>query len=129
VRRGLRKEHAREVALVSFDINFWLKALQLAAWLGSGALNVYLYLQSKSDKRFEEYDRALADYDTQQAGFDRRLVKLETEFESAPDHADLQRIQDALTELSGDVSTVKERSMNSLQSLRRIEAHLLERSK
>ena len=114
---------------MTFDLNFWMKALQALAWIGSAALNIYLYLRAKSDKRFEEYDEALAQYDKGQAQMDRRLVKLETEFEGAPDHQDLKRIETALGVLNGDVATVKERSMSSLQSLRRIEAHLLERSK
>lgn len=121
---------------MNMNLDLWLKLLNAVVIVGSVAVNIYLYFKSKTDDRFAEIDEALSGYDqalAQEVGrriaLDRRMVKLETEFESAPKHDDLNRIQESLTELGADVSTVKERSMNSLQSLRRIEQHLLERSK
>jgi hypothetical protein len=114
---------------VTFDLGIVMKLLPPVAGLGSAALNIYLFLRARSDKRFDEYDQSLAQYDQGQADIDRRLVKLETEFEGAPNHEDLKRIEDALGELGEGLATVKERSMNQLHSLRRIEDHLLERSK
>lgn len=122
------------------NLELMFKLFNVAAYVCSVALNIYLYFSAKSDRRFAEYDESLSEYDltlrTEIAerkahghDLDKRLVALETELESLPRHEDLERIQNALAELGADVSTVKERSMNSLQSLRRIETHLLERSR
>lgn len=121
---------------MNLNFDLWLKLVNAVVLVGSVAVNVYLYFKSKTDDRFAELDAALSAHDetfvreqSKRLDLDRRLVKLETEFEAAPKHDDIDRIQEALRDLGADVSTVKERSMNSLQSLRRIEQHLLERSK
>lgn len=119
---------------MNFDL--WLKVLNAAVLVGSVCVNVYLYFKTRTDDRFAELDQALAEYDRalsdevgKRTALERSVVQLRAEFDGAPKHDDLERIQSALAELGADVSTVKERSMNSLQSLRRIEAHLLERSR
>lgn len=122
------------------NLDLWLKVLNAAVLVGSVMVNVYLFLKSKSDDRFAELDEALAHYDRaahvetgERKAFDneldKRLVAIETEIKAMPTHDDLEEIHQALSNVRSDLATVNERSRGTLDGVRRIEQHLLERSR
>ena len=121
-------------------LDLWLKVLNAVVIVGSVLINAYLFMKSKTDERFAELDTALAEYDhaahievAERKAFDneleRRLVVIETEIRAMPTHDDLEEIHRALSNVRSDLATVNERSRGTLDGVRRIEQHLLERSR
>ena len=121
--------------MVNTDLAF--KLLYAAGYVGSMALNVYLYFKSKSDRRFEcieetqgehgeglrleTADRKAADNEMQ-----LRLVRLETAFSAVPTHEDLEEINAMISSMRAEVAMVSERGSVTLDGVRRIERFLLE---
>ena len=117
-----------------------VKLVNPIAIVVSGVLNVYLFFKSKTDERFAEIDQCMAEGDQAQHletadrkaadyELDRRLVALETQLKSVPTHEDLEEIRAALATVGAELAAVNERSRGTLDTVRRIEEHLLDRAR
>lgn len=121
------------------------KGLNAAALVASAILNVYLWFKSKTDKRFEDIERALANHRAI-ADSDREFVRLcvaerkahhgelaervslvEEKLEHLPTHDDLGEIHNKLADVGSRVAATDERSKILLDGMRRIEQHLMDR--
>ena len=121
------------------------KGLNAAALIASAILNVYLWFKSKTDKRFEDLERALGSH-RMIADAEREYVRLqvaerkahpgelservslvEEKLEHLPTHDDLAEIHNKLSDVGSRVSATDERSKILLDGMRRIENHLMDR--
>lgn len=115
-----------------------LKLGQTAAIVLSFALNVYLFLRSRSDDRFdrinERADRMaqalqeeIQDRRQQSGRIEKDHAVLAATVAGLPTHDDLGEIREALNVLAKNVASVDQRSVTTLNSVHRIETYLLER--
>lgn len=121
---------------MNFDELFGL--IGKASYLGSLALNLYLFFKAKSDARFEaiaerieaieencEQDRdvvriAIAERKAHINEIAERVAIMDTHVRSLPTHQDVSGLNNKL-------SQVEERSRILLDGMRRIEQHLMDR--
>jgi len=121
-----------------------LRVVQIAALLGSVAVNVWLWIRGRNDKAFEALRAKDADLGRQfndlmqstaqqlvthtatDAALGTRVSVLEATIRHMPTHNDLQAIQRELRDISGSVAAVSERSEATMEMVRTIQAHLLE---
>ena len=119
--------------------------LQIAALLGSGALNVYLFMRARSKEwlagitaAIDKVDRArLADHREAMLAIgvrekfdhdlDRRLVAVEKHLDAMPTHADLVALRRVVSQVSERLSAVDERSETVLEAVRTLQRFLMER--
>ncbi|MGO1072577.1 hypothetical protein [Lysobacter sp. CA199] len=111
------------------NLDSWLRLLQMAVILGSVIINVALFVYSRRDKRFADFEAKFSKSEGAQRDFERRLTVMETHIESLPSHDDLQEIRDSLAKVGVDVAGIKGQAQATYDSTRRIESHLLERSR
>lgn len=115
-----------------------LKIGSSLAILMSFALNLYLFIRSRSDERFEQItqrsDRmanAISDEVNERrvetSRLERNHAVLEATVAGLPTHDDLWEIREALSLLAKNVASVDQRSVTTLNSVHRIESYLLER--
>lgn len=120
------------------SIDLGLKLLQMAVLLGSVAVNAFLFFRTRRDRRFAELAEELADHTDSlrlertdriagSNGLGLRLSVLETKIKGMPTHGDLEEIRGDLADIGSNLATVNERSRGTLDAVRRIEQHLLER--
>ena len=105
---------------MAFTMIEWLALAQVIALLGSGLLNLWLYLSMRHDTRW----KAIGDAQT---AIDRRLSVLETRVETMPTHDDLAEISGQLSRIDRSVGGIEERSASTQDAVRRIERYLLEK--
>lgn len=128
---------------MNWEIAF--KGLNAAALVASAVLNVYLWFKSKTDKRFEDVERALSNHRTiadadreyvrrqvaerkaHHAELSERVSLVEEKLEHLPTHDDLGEIHNKLADVGSRVAATDERSKILLDGMRRIEQHLMDR--
>jgi hypothetical protein len=121
---------------VTLDIA--LKLVMAAIAVGSTACNVYLFLKSRSDERFEKVNGRLDGHDEQLtlqaaastsalSGLNTRMTVIESEIENLPTHRDLDGIRADLALIKASSAATEERSRGLVASVNRIEDHLLNR--
>lgn len=114
-----------------------LRLIATAYMLGSGALNVWLFVRSRDDKRFEQIEDnhlslheqmqlAIADRKAGHNDHETRLQLIERHIATIPTHDDLRKVYDALALLVSKVERQDERSAHISDAVRRIENHLLD---
>lgn len=119
-------------------LDLLLKVGSTAAIVLSFALNLYLFLRSRADDRFdrinERGDRMaksiseeIQERRIEASRLERNHAVLEATVAGLPTHDDLGDIREALSSLARNVASVDERSLSTLNSVRRIESYLLER--
>lgn len=116
---------------------WWFDAVNELVLVGSVLINIYLWFKSKTDKRFElianhasdaneRLLNAVSERKADVAGLDKRVSLIESRLETIPTHDDLNDIRKTVTDISGTVARIEERSNFTIDSMRRIERHLLD---
>jgi hypothetical protein len=106
--------------------------------VGSTACNVYLFLKSRSDQRFDKVNSRLDEHAAEIAqgaeqnaeafaDVDKKIAVMAKEIDNLPTHDDLDGIRSDITLIKSGVAAVQERSGHLVDSVRRIENHLLNR--
>lgn len=109
------------------NLDSWLRILQMAVILGSVTINVALFVYSRRDKRFAEFEAKYSKSEAAQREFERRLTVIETHMQALPSHDDLQEIRDKLGNMGNVVAGIQTQAQATYESTRRIETHLLGR--
>ncbi|WP_368565509.1 DUF2730 family protein [Pseudoxanthomonas sp. UTMC 1351] len=122
------------------NVDLWFKWLNAVVLVGSVATNVFLFFSSKRDTRFARVnaclqtltDKQLSEASSRKAHdgeLDKRISVMEEKVKGLPTHDDLEQIRGELATIGANVATVSERSRVTMDSMRRIENHLLERNR
>lgn len=98
----------------------WLPWANLGALGFSVVINVWIFIRTRSDDRWDSMQR-------QQQRFDSRLSALEVRVETLPTQDDLTEIRDRLSHIDRTTAGLDERSNLTLKSVQRIERYLMER--
>lgn len=119
-------------------LDLLLKIGSTAAIVLSFALNLYLFLRSRADDRFDRINeradrmaKAMQDEIQERRAEASRLERnhavLEATVSGLPTHDDLGDIREELSTLARTLASVNQRSETTLNSVQRIENYLLER--
>ncbi len=122
--------------LAKVDIAY--KLFSMLVVIISAALNVYLFIKSKQDKRFNSLqDRVITDENkliehkvsnnTEIHEIRMRVGMIESQIKQMPTHNDINEIHKRISDLANSMSTVAERSRNTDSAVNRIENYLMER--
>lgn len=118
---------------MNLDLDQWLRFVQIVVLLGSVAINVVLFVKTRSDQRFKEIDERLTGIASQKRQMQDQINRVETRsavhearLGSMPTHADLQEIRRELTSVKTTVSSIDERSETTQEMVRSIQTYLLE---
>ncbi len=109
-----------------------------AAIVMSFALNLYLFLRSRSDNRFDrineradriakEVQAEIQERRAEESRLERNHAVLQATVLGLPTHDDLGDIRQDLSTLARMLASVNQRSETTLNSVQRIESYLLER--
>ena len=127
------------------NLDMWLKLANTVVTLGTALVAIYVFLKSKTDKRFEQHfdrmdelercadedreqvARAVAERRAHHAEHERRIALVEQRLGGLPTHEDLRKIYEKLNTVQNTVAGQEERSRNTNDAVRRIETHLLEK--
>ena len=98
----------------------WLPWANLGALALSVVINVWIFIRTRSDDRWDSVQ-------LQHQRFDARLSALEVRVEALPTQDDLADIRDRLGHIDKATAGLDERSNLTLKSVQRIERYLMER--
>jgi predicted RNase H-related nuclease YkuK (DUF458 family) len=115
-----------------------LRLVQIVVIVVSVSINAWFFFQAKSDQRIkdierrqEESERDLADEVASRVreigGLSHKVGALEEWRKHVPNHDDIDGIKKDLATMGRQMATVDERSVTTLNGVRRIEQFLMER--
>lgn len=118
---------------MNLDLDQWLRLLQILVLAASVTINVFLFVRTRSDERFKEFDARITGLANQKRAIqaelqlvDKRGAINEANLASRPTHGDLQEIRRELTSLKASTAAIEERSETTLKTVQSIQTYLLE---
>lgn len=126
------------------NIHDWLKLIGILVGCANIAVIIYIAMRTASAKALDDLNKKVAVGDKKanqridgffnvlptlhqrDSDMHTRISVLETRVANMPTHADLKAIERQLSNLTGQVSTVSDRSETTLGMVRSIQEHLIE---